>query len=427
MCLLDARCRCENGQCSHIGNQMPFNQLFNPQFLNQDAFQVLDQTKKLLNQKTEIINPIVKKVKRENDFIQQAEQNENVNNMNNMVPENVDNSNFQFQQNLLPLLNQFQTIKPVNYGIANPTAANQAQQNNNSIQNSSFLIKPSPFQASNNGLPTVSNSLETLLKDMQARVMGMFAFQSKMLTELQEKSNLQAQTINLLFDEVKQLKNIVQTQKTDQPAEVTCQPIYTQIAASNDTCSLGGPISPQGLIQYLFKKKESDYKYKLILNNPLEQPLYRERNFNINVSLVDRDDNAVSNNNRIPLNISIYTSENPPKFIDTNTSGNKILKGFTEKDLQSGQITFDKIQIKEVTSHFRNGWVFIVIFPKQLNYESGKSIHRKDDIDINEIRPLIIEKVVVKAKKLKEGKKSKDGNNSNDDSKEQSNEKIEDN
>lgn len=54
------------------------------------------------------------------------------------------------------------------------------------------------------------------------------------------------------------------------------------------------------------------------------------------MSLVDRDDNTVSNNNRIPLNISIYTSENPPKFIDTNTSGNKILKGFTEKDLQQG-------------------------------------------------------------------------------------------
>lgn len=54
------------------------------------------------------------------------------------------------------------------------------------------------------------------------------------------------------------------------------------------------------------------------------------------MSLVDRDDNTVCNNNRIPLNISIYTSENPPKFIDTNTSGNKILKGFTEKDLQQG-------------------------------------------------------------------------------------------
>lgn len=75
----------------------------------------------------------------------------------------------------------------------------------------------------------------------------------------------------------------------------------------------------------------------------MDQPLYRERNFNINVSLVDRDDNTVCNMNRIPLNISIYTSENPPKFIETNTSGNKILKGFTEKDLSKGTVSFDKI------------------------------------------------------------------------------------
>lgn len=72
------------------------------------------------------------------------------------------------------------------------------------------------------------------------------------------------------------------------------------------------------------------------MNTPLDQPLYRERNFAINVSLVDRDDNSVCNMNRIPLNISIYTSENTPKFIDTNTSGNKILKGYTDKDMLQG-------------------------------------------------------------------------------------------
>ena len=72
------------------------------------------------------------------------------------------------------------------------------------------------------------------------------------------------------------------------------------------------------------------------MNTPLDQPLYRERNFSINVSLVDKDDNSVCNMNRIPLNISIYTSENSPKFIDTNTSGNKILKGYTDKDMLQG-------------------------------------------------------------------------------------------
>lgn len=53
----------------------------------------------------------------------------------------------------------------------------------------------------------------------------------------------------------------------------------------------------------------------------------------MNVSLVDKNDKTVCNSNLIPLTISIYTSENPPKFIETNTSGNKILKGLTEKEL----------------------------------------------------------------------------------------------
>lgn len=59
-----------------------------------------------------------------------------------------------------------------------------------------------------------------------------------------------------------------------------------------------------------------------------------------------------------------------------------------------------------------------MIFPKQLNYESGKLIHRKEDIDMSEIRPLVIEKVVVKAKKLKEGKKGNSSKEHSDDSRE---------
>lgn len=67
-----------------------------------------------------------------------------------------------------------------------------------------------------------------------------------------------------------------------------------------------------------------------------------------------------------------------------------------------------------------------MIFPKALNYESGKTTHHKDDIDINEIRPLVIEKVIVKAKKLKEGKKhSKESSSFQDDESKEQDRKIE--
>jgi hypothetical protein len=81
--------------------------------------------------------------------------------------------------------------------------------------------------------------------------------------------------------------------------------------------------------------------------------------------------------------------------------GNKILKGFIEKDLVNGSATFEKIQIKEVTSHFRNGWVFFVVYPK-LNSTTSSASGNGPNVSGQKIKPLILEKVVVKAKKAKE-------------------------
>jgi len=123
------------------------------------------------------------------------------------------------------------------------------------------------------------------------------------------------------------------------------------------------------------------------------------------VVLTDKNGNTVENSNRIPLTIGLYSSENPPKYIDANTAGNKILKGFIEKDLISGTATFEKIQIKEVTSHFRNGWIFFVVYPKITNTGGSGNLlmgGSSNAINSQKIKPLILEKVVVKAKKAKE-------------------------
>ena len=82
-----------------------------------------------------------------------------------------------------------------------------------------------------------------------------------------------------------------------------------------------------------------------------------------------------------------------------------ILKGSVEKDLLNGSADFEKVQIKEVTSHFRNGWVFFVVYAKmpsifaktQKNNEKNEII----EVDFMEIKPLILEQVTVKAKKMK--------------------------
>ena len=72
-----------------------------------------------------------------------------------------------------------------------------------------------------------------------------------------------------------------------------------------------------------------------------------------------------------------------------------------------GKATFEKIQIKEVTSHFRSGWVFFVVYPKVSS--SGNIVTfdgNQNSINSQKIRPLVLEKVVVKAKKMKEKQNS---------------------
>lgn len=120
----------------------------------------------------------------------------------------------------------------------------------------------------------------------------------------------------------------------------------------------------------------------------------------MNIELCDLEGRVVKNSNKIPLSLALYSSENPPKFIEKNTAGQKILKGYIEQSLHQGLCRFEKIQIKEVTSHFRNGWVFIVIIPCMTPL--GSAVTSADSyVDYTKIEPLVLDRVVVKAKKLK--------------------------
>ena len=70
-----------------------------------------------------------------------------------------------------------------------------------------------------------------------------------------------------------------------------------------------------------------------------------------------------------------------------------------------GSASFEKLQIKEVTSHFRNGWGFFVVYAKMPSIFSKKPSEDGEkpavDIDFLDIKPMILENVTVKAKKMK--------------------------
>jgi len=76
--------------------------------------------------------------------------------------------------------------------------------------------------------------------------------------------------------------------------------------------------------------------------------------------------------------------------------------GDTEIELKDGEASFERIQINEVTSKFIHGHVAMVILPtKPLNHGTSLNDHIQNDhyVSYEEIKPLMIEKVVVKSKK----------------------------
>jgi len=244
-------------------------------------------------------------------------------------------------------------------------------------------------------------NIEEYMNQFQSKLSEVLVSQNKMLIDLREKNDLVQDTLACLINEVSALKQVVKSNNTEESAGF----IKSKAAqlAQQFTDNSREIASSESLLSSLYGPSAT-FQYQLVFKSELPLPLYRERNFKFTVLLTDKDGNLVKNCNRIPLSLAIYTSENPPKFVDVNTSGNKILKGIIDKDMVDGAVTFDKIQIKEVTSHFRNGWVFFVVYPKTAGTVFNRAMPAGNAVlvDHNQIRPLVLERVVVKAKKLKE-------------------------
>lgn len=80
--------------------------------------------------------------------------------------------------------------------------------------------------------------------------------------------------------------------------------------------------------------------------------------------------------------------------------------GDTEIELKNGEAVFDRIQINEVTSKFIHGHVALVVVPaKPCNLGTSLIDSNEDGISFDRIKPLILEKIVVKSKKKNQKKK----------------------
>ncbi|OMJ66680.1 hypothetical protein SteCoe_36401 [Stentor coeruleus] len=126
----------------------------------------------------------------------------------------------------------------------------------------------------------------------------------------------------------------------------------------------------------------TDQPYSLLMSEDFPYPIYKERCFSVSLKIVDSSNNPVTLDKPMVFKILLYATENPPKLLTTNTFGDRIMRGTLEIE-SSSEIIFKKLVIKEVTSRFRNGVVYFVVMPQ----------------DTQLVKPMIIEDVLVKARK----------------------------
>lgn len=73
------------------------------------------------------------------------------------------------------------------------------------------------------------------------------------------------------------------------------------------------------------------------------------------------------------------------------------MKGHKDNILIEGKCIVPKMQVKEVTSHYRSSMVYLVIMPNKKNY-NPLIVEDKNFVDFKLIKPLIIDQIRVKAK-----------------------------
>jgi hypothetical protein len=90
----------------------------------------------------------------------------------------------------------------------------------------------------------------------------------------------------------------------------------------------------------------------------------------------------------------VFSSTLTPQVILTNKKKSPILRGEDCAILYEGNASFKKISIREVSSKFERGLITLIV-----------SVHAKNgdlnsELESQEIRPLILKDIMVRAKKM---------------------------
>jgi hypothetical protein len=134
--------------------------------------------------------------------------------------------------------------------------------------------------------------------------------------------------------------------------------------------------------------RDQSYKWSLTLVQSIPNPICKGKYFDLQVALKPLCGLSLPVDTRVPVSIALLTANTPGVEIVDNMSGKPIVKGQTrmmlkyDSEFQQHTAKF-RVQVTEVSSHFINGWVKLVVLP------GG---------DHGEIEPLVCNNVVIRAK-----------------------------
>lgn len=99
------------------------------------------------------------------------------------------------------------------------------------------------------------------------------------------------------------------------------------------------------------------------------------------------------------MNLCCAVSSADAEWIHENRVGEPFLKGKTEVELYKGEASFAKLYAREVSRVYPEGKVGLVVYSKPTTLLYSGSSNFELVIGSEDIRPLVIEDVVIKAKK----------------------------
>ena len=187
---------------------------------------------------------------------------------------------------------------------------------------------------------------------------------------------------SLLIGRQNALVSHIQAQGCQIIAEVGLLALRIERAASLRSATLNPDRPPPSdRITRVLCGSSPRFKFQLCLESELPTPLYKERAFRLEVRVQDLDGNPAALAEPLVFRIVFFTSEETPKLLTANKSGQHLLTGSTAQGREL--VVFRKVVLNEVSSHFEGGTLCLAIAA-----ERGSVV-----------KPLVIDGVVIKARK----------------------------